>query len=161
MSKHHAYRIHVDWTGNNGTGTSDYAAYFRDHTITAPNKNEIYASSDTAFRGDAAKYNPEELFLSSIASCHMLWYLHLCADNDIIVESYSDDATGSMLEAGQDGRGGHFTEVVLHPRITVAEESMIEKAMELHSEAHHHCFIANSCNFPIRVEAKVQVALEH
>ena len=149
MSKEHHYKTNIEWTGNRGEGTKSYNAYDRDHRVTALNKPAIDASSDPAFMGDASKYNPEELLLASLSSCHMLWYLHLCSDNGIIVVDYKDEATGSMLETNT---GGHFTEVVLHPVVTITDKTKIEKANELHSEANKHCFIANSCNFPVKHE---------
>ena len=110
-------------------------------------KPELLLSSDSAFRGDPEKYNPEELFLASVASCHMLWYLHLSAEQGVVVTNYVDLATGIMAEDPK--HGGKFTEVMLHPHVTVADSSMIQKATELHKEAHENCYIANSCNFPV------------
>lgn len=146
MKEHH-YSTDIDWTGNEGSGTSDYTSYKRNYLISSDGKPTIEGSSDPAFRGDRSKYNPEELFLASISSCHMLWYLHLCSENRIIVTSYTDNAKGTMTET-KDG-GGHFTEVTLYPVVTVTEISMIETANELHKRANELCFIANSCNFPI------------
>lgn len=143
----HTYHLTINWTGNKGQGTSDYRSYERSHSIVIADKQDIQGSSDPAFRGDKTKHNPEELFLASIASCHMLWYLHLCADAGIIVTNYQDNATGIMQETTNGS--GHFTEVTLHPVVTVSDTSMIDKANELHKKANELCFIANSCNFPI------------
>ena len=138
----------MSWTGNTGTGTSAYTAYERSHIYAGKGKSiEIPGSSDPAFRGDKTKYNPEELLVSSISSCHMLWYLHLCIENNVVVISYVDDAKGVMTET--ENGSGKFSEVTLYPHIIVAEESMITKALDLHHEAHEMCFVANSCNFPI------------
>ena len=153
MSKQHHYKAAITWTGNLGKGTLGYKGYERSHSISIENKALITASSDPAFMGDAAKHNPEELFLASLSSCHMLWYLHLCADNCIIVTAYTDHATGTMEENEQ---GGKFIEVVLHPQVQVSDISMIDKANELHEEANSKCFIANSCNFPVRHEAVIK-----
>ena len=76
--KRHTYQTQVDWTGNTGEGTKTYQGYGRDHTITSDGKARIQGSSDPAFRGDATRYNPEELLVASLSACHMLWYLHLC-----------------------------------------------------------------------------------
>lgn len=148
MSKEHHYKTIIEWTGNKGTGTSNYRSYERSHTVSVENKTVIEASSDPAFRGDKTKYNPEELFLSSVSSCHMLWYLHFCSEAGIIVTGYTDTATGIMAE-NPDG-SGHFTEITLHPAVTVTDESMIEKAQQLHAKANEYCFIANSVNFPVK-----------
>lgn len=148
-NKHHHYTLAVEWTGNNGIGTENYEVYSRSHTIQSDDKPIIEASSDTAFRGDQTKYNPEELFVASISSCHMLWYLHLCADNDIVVHTYKDAAEGTLVESAS--TAGHFASVILNPMVTVSESWMLEKAHLLHAEAHKKCFIANSCNFPISI----------
>ena len=94
--KHHTYEIEVNWTGNDGSGTRTYASYRRDHLITSKGKPEIAGSSDPGFRGDAARYSPEELLVASLSACHMLWYLHLCAVNGVTVLDYRDAATGTM-----------------------------------------------------------------
>ncbi|MGN7757985.1 OsmC family protein [Chryseobacterium sp. 22532] len=148
MSKEHHYKTTIVWTGNKGTGTSSYRTYERSHTIQIADKALIEGSSDPAFRGDKTKHNPEDLFLSSLSSCHMLWYLHFCSEEGIIVTSYTDEATGTMTET-TDG-SGHFTSVTLHPTVIVAEESMIEKAKELHHKAGQFCFIAKSVNFLVQ-----------
>jgi organic hydroperoxide reductase OsmC/OhrA len=147
MIKQHFYSTNIEWTGNTGAGTQHYQRYERSHTIQAPGKPVILGSSDVAFRGDAARYNPEELLVSSLSACHMLWYLHLCSAAEIIVTHYQDNATGTMIETA-DG-GGRFTEVVLNPMVVVAKADMIEPAMLLHEKAHALCFIANSVNFPV------------
>lgn len=137
----------LHWTGNNGQGTLDYKAFERSYTIAVDNKPDILGSSDPSFRGDATRYNPEELLVASLSSCHMLWYLHLCAISGVIVVSYSDAAVGTMIENPQDG--GRFTQVVLSPKVTVKESAMIEKALALHKQANRHCFIANSVSFEV------------
>jgi organic hydroperoxide reductase OsmC/OhrA len=147
MSREHHYKTTIQWTGNKGTGTSSYRNYERSHTISAEGKMPIEGSSDPAFRGDKTKYNPEEMLLSSLSSCHMLWYLHFCSEAGVIVTDYTDEATGMMTETA-DG-AGHFTSVTLHPTVKVAEESMIETAENLHRKAHEFCFIARAVNFPV------------
>ena len=147
--KIHNYEIQVEWTGNEGNGTSNYRTYNRGHVITAEGKyDKIFGSSDPSFLGDPTKYNPEELFLSSLSACHMLWYLHLCAENRITVIRYLDTATGIMQET--ENGSGKFTEVTLHPKVKITEPRLIQKANELHHKANEMCFIANSCNFQIR-----------
>ena len=146
MRDHH-YKTTITWTGNSGNGTSDYRAYERSHTISVEGKPAIDASSDPAFRGDNSKYNPEELLVASLASCHMLSFLHVCTVAGVVVVGYTDTATGTMAET-PDG-GGHFTEVTLYPEVVVSDQSMVDKANELHRQANKLCFIANSCNFPV------------
>ena len=149
MSRQHHYKLTTKWQGNKGTGTSHYTAYDRSHTVLVENKAEIHCSADPAFRGDLTKHNPEDLLVASLSSCHMLWYLHLCADEGIVVTDYIDNATGILLlSAGGEGR---FTEVTLNPMVTLSNEAMIEQALALHHKAHECCFIANSVNFPITI----------
>lgn len=146
----HAYAIALDWTGNLGTGTSAYRNYTRNFDLAATGKPPILGSSDAAFRGDRSRWNPEDLLVASLSSCHMLWYLHLCAEAGIVCSKYRDDATGTMMET-LDG-GGHFVEVVLHPAITIRASDDADRAHALHERAHHLCYIANSVNFPVRCE---------
>lgn len=155
-AKTHIYRTTVRWTGNRGSGTSAYRAYGRDHEISASGKPVVPASSDPAFNGDPARYNPEDLLVASLSGCHMLWYLHLCAVNKVVVLEYEDNAAGTLEETA-DG-GGHFVEVTLHPAITITAQSDLETARRLHHEAHDKCFIANSVNFPVRVQPQIRAA---
>tara|TARA_R110002096_G_scaffold428478_4_gene640220 strand:- start:5961 stop:6440 length:480 start_codon:yes stop_codon:yes gene_type:complete len=155
MSKNHHYSASINWTGNKGSGTSSYRDYERSYDIAIEGKPVIKASSDPAFLGDETKHNPEDLFLASISSCHMLWFLHLCAQAGVIVSSYHDEATGTMEEE-KDGKG-RFVEVVLAPKVEVEHEEMIEKANALHKKANEMCFIANSCNFKIVHQAEAFV----
>lgn len=153
--KKHAYEVVVKWTGNEGVGTKNYATYRRDHMITALGKTPIEGSSDPAFRGDPNRYNPEELFLSSLSTCHMLWYLHLCSTHGITVVDYKDNPKGIMIE-DEDG-SGYFESVTLFPKAMIKEEDKKEKALQLHHEANQFCFIANSVNFAVHHEAEVEI----
>lgn len=151
--KTHTYSAHVRWTAADGVGTQNYRSYSRDHTIGADGKPEIAASSDPAFRGNPTRYNPEELLVASLSSCHMLWYLHLCSVNGITVVDYSDDASGAMEEDG--GGTAHFVAVELRPVVTMAGGGDHNKALALHEEAHRLCFIARSVNFRVTVQAEI------
>ena len=146
--KNHRYRTHLRWTGNTGKGTKNYRAYSRNHDLSAPGKTTtISGSADPKFRGDPARYSPEDLLCQSLAACHMLWYLHLCAVNKVVVTAYEDDTEGEMME--EDDGGGQFTSVTLRPRVTVSEAGMMDTARELHAEAARFCFIARSVNFRV------------
>lgn len=147
MKGQHHYSLQVCWTGNRGSGTSGYREYSRDHTVSGPGKPDLHGSSDPAFRGDSSRYNPEELLLASLSACHMLWYLHLCAEAGITVTSYEDHPTGTMTESA-DG-GGYFTEVTLRPQTAFSGDWSAEQASALHRKAHERCFIARSVNFPV------------
>jgi organic hydroperoxide reductase OsmC/OhrA len=154
--KQHTYRIQVEWTGNDGEGTKTYRSYRRDHSIIAEGKPQIMASSDPAFRGDRSRYNPEELLVAALSSCHMLSYLHLCAVNHINVLEYRDAAWG-LMEENADG-SAQFVRVVLKPAAKVSAESDRDQALALHHDAHRLCFIARSVNFPVENEPQIERA---
>jgi organic hydroperoxide reductase OsmC/OhrA len=157
MAKTHHYAVTVKWTGNTGTGTSGYKNYERRHEVLGEGaKPAIPCSSDPSFRGDAARWNPEELLVASLSSCHKLWYLHLCAVAGIVVVDYVDRAEGFMEET-PDG-SGRFVRAILRPQVTVAIGTDIAKAREIHAEAHAKCFIANSVNFPVEHEPQIRTA---
>ncbi|HEY0653914.1 MAG TPA: OsmC family protein [Chryseosolibacter sp.] len=156
MGPLHHYRTTTTWIGNRGNGTRDYKAYDRNHDIAVAGKPPLACSSDPQFRGDKARHNPEELLVASISSCHMLWYLHLCAVNGVVVTEYTDDASGTM-EENKDG-SGQFTEITLKPVVVVEDESMIQKANELHHDANKMCFIARSVKFPVHHKPQALVA---
>lgn len=151
MGRSHRYKLRMTWTGNQGEGTKTYKSYARDHVYDGDGKPSIPGSADPHFLGDATRWNPEELLVASISSCHQLWYLHLCAVNGVVVESYVDEAEGEMVE---DENGGHFTSVTLHPKITISSDNA-ELARKLHHDAHKKCFIANSVNFPVTCEPDI------
>ena len=150
----HRYTLTVTWTGNTGEGTSTYCGYKRTHRVTAEGPPELLGSADRTFHGDRERWNPELLLLASLAQCHMLSYLHVCVAAGVVVTHYVDRPTGSM-KTESDG-SGRFTEVVLHPEIVVADETMIEAATRAHHRANEMCFIANSVNFRVRHEASVR-----
>jgi organic hydroperoxide reductase OsmC/OhrA len=152
----HHYRAHLTWDGNRGDGTARYETYGREHRISIDGKPDLVATADVAFRGDADKHNPEDLFLSAISSCHMLSYLALCAKYGISVVAYEDAATATMQEDGKGG--GRFVEVMLHPAVTIADAAHAERAMKLHERAHQLCFVASSCSAPIHHDATIRIA---
>ena len=154
--KRHAYSIRVDWTGNQGTGTSSYRAYSRAHEISAPGKTAISGSSDPVFRGDAARWNPAELFIAALSTCHQLWYLHLCVDAGIVVVAYSDEASGVEIE--QPDGAGQFESVTLRPHVKLAADSDENIARRLHDAAAEKCFIARSVSFSVEHEPTFEIA---
>lgn len=147
----HTYETTLVWTGNTGAGTASYRSYERAHELSAPGKPTIHGSSDSVFRGDPQRWNPEDLLVASLSACHLLVFLHRAAVAGVTVVDYTDSATGTMLETA-DG-GGAFTEVVLRPRVTVETDDMVAACDELHRQAHAGCFIARSVSFPVRHEA--------
>ena len=153
----HRYDVAVSWTGNRGSGTSGYREYDRDHEVRAGERPVIAASSDPVFQGDPNRWNPELELAAAASQCHMLWYLHLCAEGGVVVTDYADTPVGTMTMDATGG-GGKFTDVILRPAVTVAEPSMADKAMALHDEINAVCYIARSVNFPVRHQPTVRAA---
>ena len=153
MAKEHRYTATVTWTGNQGGGTTDYKAYTRDYDIGCAGKPLIQGSADPGYLGDAGRHNPEDMLLASLSACHMLWYLHLCATNKVVVTAYEDAAEG-VKQTNPDG-SGEFKRVTLKPRITITPDSDAATAESLHEKANAMCFIARSVNFPIEHAAEI------
>jgi organic hydroperoxide reductase OsmC/OhrA len=147
MTRTHSYRLELRWTGNTGEGTASYRGYSRDHELIAAGKPVIRGSSDPSFLGDKSRWNPEELLLASVAACHELWFLGLCAAVGIVVTAYEDRPEGTMVEDA-DG-SGRFTAILLRPHVTLADPADAPRALALHHDANAKCFIANSLNFPV------------
>jgi organic hydroperoxide reductase OsmC/OhrA len=157
MAKTHTYELTVTWTGNTGTGTNSYQGFERSHDVSIDGKPTIVGSADPAFRGARECWNPEELLVASLAQCHMLWYLVLCAKEGIIVTEYVDHSSGTLVETA-DG-GGHFEEVTLHPHVTITTPEKMDRAVALHERAHDLCYVANSVNFTVRTDPTVVTAV--
>ncbi|MEB3068773.1 OsmC family protein [[Mycobacterium] vasticus] len=156
MSRQHRYdNLAVRWIGNAGTGTSSYRAYGRDHDITGRGLPLIPGSADPVFRGDPARWNPEQLQIIALSQCHMLWYLHFAAESGVIVTAYEDKPAGVMA-IDADG-GGHFEKVTLRPRVTITSGSDARLAAQLHAKVPAVCFIARSVNFPVEHEPEIVV----
>ena len=152
----HDYKARLVWDGNLGEGTSTYTGYGRKYRVQFDGKPDLPGSADPIFRGDANVYNPEDLFVAALSSCHLLSYLALCARSKINVVAYEDDASGTMV-LRPDG-GGSFESVTLRPSVTIAAGGDEKRAMELHETAHDLCFIAASVSVPVRHEPQIKVA---
>lgn len=118
----------------------------RSHTIELADQR-IAASSAPEFGGDGSKADPEELFVASLSTCHMLWFLALARGEGARVASYEDEAEGTL-------EGERFTRVVLRPRVAFEPELDRERIVSLHHRAHERCFIANTVNCPVEVEPR-------
>jgi organic hydroperoxide reductase OsmC/OhrA len=155
MAHEHTYRLTAVWTGNKGEGTKNVRTYDRSHTVSIQGKPELFLTTDNAAVGDKSKLNPEDLLVSALSSCHLLSYLYLCSMEGIVITSYTDNATGIMIEEASGA--GSFKEVTLNPIFSVTDESMVERAIELHHKAHEICYIANSVNFEVRCNPSCNV----
>jgi organic hydroperoxide reductase OsmC/OhrA len=151
----HDYKARLIWDGNLGSGTTNYQAYGRKYRLQIDGKPDIIGSADPMFRGDANAYNPEDLFVAALSSCHLLSYLALCARSKINVVAYEDHASGTLklLPNG----GGIFESVTLKPVVTLAAGSDEKRALELHETAHDLCFIAASVKIPVLHEPQIKI----
>lgn len=156
MARQHDFTAKVTWTGNRGTGTSAYRAYDRTWEVQTPGKPPIACSNDPALGGDPALHNPEDLLISALSACHMLWFLHLASEAGIVVLSYQDEPFGHG-ESAPSG-AGKFIGATLRPHITLAAGSDPAVADVLHGRIHEVCFIARSVNFPVRHAPRYTVA---
>ena len=151
----HLFKATINWTSNQNPSDSTKRFYNKSHQIKIEGKPVLNVSAAKAFKGDPELYNPEDLLLSSLVSCHMMSYLYVCAQNGIEVLEYSDNAEAT-LEVNPDG-SGRFVEVLLRPKVKISNSDKMELALELHTKANQLCFIANSCNFPVLHEATCEV----
>lgn len=152
MSKLHDFDARIRWTGNQGIGTAHYKAYSRDWVLESPGKPALACSNDPMLGGNPALYNPEDVLISALSSCHMLWFLHLASDAGITVHSYTDTPIGTG-ESLPDGTG-RFVKALLQPEIGLLPGSDTALADDIHARIHNHCFIARSVNFPITIKAR-------
>ena len=150
MAKLHNFTSSIIWTGDRGEGTRVYKGYDRTWDIALPGKDIIHCSNDPVLGGDPTKMNPEDLLISALSACHMLWYLHLASNAGIVVTGYRDDpiGQGETLPNG----AGRFLAAVLRPKISMQEGADLKFAGELHNQVHDFCFIARSVNFPVSYE---------
>jgi len=156
MTSKHLFKAAINWTSNQNKAQSGRKFYSKSHKIKIEGKPILDISAAKAFKGDPELYNPEDLLLSSLVSCHMMSYLYVCSQNGIEVLEYSDDAE-AILEVVPNG-SGRFTEVRLYPKVTIANPDKIQEALDLHTKANQLCFIANSCNFPVLHNATCESA---
>jgi organic hydroperoxide reductase OsmC/OhrA len=152
----HDYKARLVWDGNLGAGTTTYTGYGRKYHLQIDGKPDLIGSADPMFRGDANIYNPEDLFVAALSSCHLLSYLALCARTRINVIAYEDNASGTLV-LRPDG-GGKFESVTLRPVVTIAPGGDEKRALELHETAQALCFIAAAVNIPVLHEPQIKVA---
>ena len=147
MSEHHAA---IRWTRQSADFT--YDSYNRAHEVIFKGGAIVLpASSAPDFRGDAARVDPEEAFVASLSSCHMLTFLAICARKRLTVEKYEDEAVG-YLEKSEAGKLW-MSRVVLKPRIEFGADCTVdaETLAHIHHSSHEHCFIANSVTTDVSV----------
>ncbi|WEK29634.1 MAG: OsmC family protein [Candidatus Pseudomonas phytovorans] len=147
MSEHFAKVVWaaVDHKEKPGTYSRDLEVIFSDTA-----KVEASAASD--YLGTAEKADPEQLLVSALASCHMLYFLAICEGQGYVVSSYSDNAKG--IVAKREEGGFWVSEIILNPKVEFSSEKQPDRnALErLHHRAHKGCFIANSIKTVVKVE---------
>ena len=126
----HLFKAEVKWTLNQIQEDSTKRFYSKSHKIKIEGKTVLNVSAAKAFKGDPELYNPEDLLLSSLVSCHMMSYLYVCSQNGIEVLEYSDHAEAT-LEVTADG-SGRFGEVRVTPKVHISKADNIELALERH-----------------------------
>lgn len=153
MSDSHHFEATVLWPADPAQALPPDAAFTRDNLLASPGKPPIPGSAPAAFGGNATRYNPEEMLLLALSECHLLTYLAIAGKKKLAILKYEDRATGT-LGAGAHGTPGKLSmqEVVLHPLVTLGAGVSEEEARAIHDKAHANCFIANSVNFPVRIE---------
>ncbi|KIO50995.1 OsmC family protein [Flavobacterium hibernum] len=154
MTFKHIFKVALNWTSKKEEKSTS-KIHNKTHQIKIDGKPVLDVSAAKAFKGDPKLYNPEDLLLSSLVSCHMMSYLYVCSQNGIEVLEYLDNAEAT-LEVSASG-SGRFVEVRLKPIVKISNPDQIELALDLHFKANQLCFIANSCNFPVLHEASCEV----
>lgn len=148
MNRQHTFEGDLRWTGQ-AQPSEDKLKLERSYMLEFPGKAPLPGSSPSVFNGDDARHNPESLMVASLMACHHLTYLALAERAGIGIAAYSDHAIGTL--AIRDGKM-RMVEVVLHPRVVVADPATAERARSLHAKAHEKCFMTASVNFDVRVE---------
>lgn len=150
MSEH---RAAVHWGRTSADFT--YDTYNRAHEMRFKGGAVVLAASAApAFKGDGERVDPEEAYVASLSSCHMLTFLAICARKRLVVDAYDDEAVG-WLEKGSNGKLW-IARVILAPRVRFASGTMVDAATlaDIHHRAHEECFIANSVNTAVSIEPR-------
>ncbi|MDE1950392.1 MAG: OsmC family protein [Burkholderiales bacterium] len=151
----HEYHAWIDWQRGEAEPFVDNR-YSRVHRLRFDGGVELPGSASPSVvplpYSSAAAVDPEEMFVASLSSCHMLWFLSLAAAQKFCVERYEDDALGTMARNAE-GRMA-MDLVVLRPRVVFSGAKRPDEAAvrALHHRAHDECFIANSVKTEVRCD---------
>lgn len=152
MKSEHIFKVNLEWKSKNEQSIDlTKKRYAKSHNLSIEGKPNLKLSAAKAFKGDPELYNPEDLLLSSLVSCHMMSFLYCCSKHKIEIINYNDEAE-AILEVNNDG-SGKIRKVILHPKVKIIDETKIDLVNSLHKEANQLCFIANSCNFIVEHHA--------
>jgi len=145
------YRAKIHW--KNQDSQFNYDTFDRTHEITFPGGIHFAASSAPEYLGKKELANPEEMLAATLASCHMLTFLAVCAKSRLHVTSYEDTPVAT-LDKNAEGKLA-VTHIQLSPKATFqGDVPSPEKLQELHAKAHRNCFIANSLACKMAVEPR-------
>ncbi|HKY13719.1 MAG TPA: OsmC family protein [Microthrixaceae bacterium] len=139
------YRVTMRWVGNDGRGTAELETFGRDGELSSDGLPTIPTSSSPDHAGSAGGWTPEDLLAGAVSQCQMLWFLHLCAKNEIVVQSYVDDVVATLKVKGSKGT---VSSIALNVSVEVSSgdltlaESLFTKAGEL-------CYVARSLSSPV------------
>ena len=145
------YRATLQW--KNQGSDFNYDTFDRTHKISFPGGIEFKGTSAPEYLGKKELANPEEMLAATLASCHMLTFLAVCAKSRLHVTSYEDNPVAT-LDKNAEGKFA-VTHIQLNPKASFQGETpSAEKLQELHAKAHRNCFIANSLACKMAVEPK-------
>jgi organic hydroperoxide reductase OsmC/OhrA len=147
----HRYETRLRWTGSTALG---WEGYDRTHSATAPPAEQEVRLTTGESKGDPAILNPEQLLVMAASSCQMLSFLHVAAKARLDVVEYDDAAIALMPD---DAKPMRITEITLRPRIVVDGQANEERVRNLVQIAHDYCFIANSLNSEMTIDAEIEI----
>jgi organic hydroperoxide reductase OsmC/OhrA len=147
----HRYETRLRWTGSTALG---WEGYDRTHSATAPPAEQEVRLTTGESKGDPAILNPEQLLVMAASSCQMLSFLHVAAKARLDVVEYDDAAIALMPD---DAKPMRITEITLRPRIVVEGQANEERVSNLVQIAHDYCFIANSLNSEMTIDAEIEI----
>lgn len=144
-----AHKATIEWLRD--TDSFKYTDYNRNHTWRF-DETTIAASSAPGYLGDESLLDPEEAFVASLSSCHMLTFLAVASKKGYVVDRYFDEATG-VLAKNDDGKLA-MTHVTLRPAVSFSGDRLPDASAidRMHALSHQECFIANSVRTEITVE---------
>lgn len=140
----HQFDTTLRWTGNDGRGTAP-KDFGRDGELEAEGRPTLPTLPPSAFAGGEGGWSPEHLLVGAVSQCHMLWYLHLCQRNGVVVEDYVDHASGELEVTGSKGA---MASVTLRAEVRISAGDP-QAATELFTTAGELCYVARSLNCPV------------
>ncbi|MDW5291019.1 OsmC family protein [Formosa sp. PL04] len=149
------FKIQNHWDLETALIEKQSGGSLKTHQVFLEDGKTFEVSAAKAFKGDASKYNPEELLMAALSSCHFMSYIYVCEQAGIFILKYSDNVEG-FLKLNDDGSGA-FTKIILKPKVTIKTVELKELAEALHTKAGRLCFIANSCAFEIEYKPRILI----